>query len=129
MLQAFCPPPFRMRTRKGTSIRCLRPQSCPVPLDQKYGGHQGPDIRSCSPRGFVMRQAGPHRTHSTDLILWTWTLPQVPKCSRPSAACLISHRTGTRRYGGVVLTFPIASLTQRISLERERSVTTVTSVP
>ncbi len=78
VLQAFCPPPFRMRTRKGTSIRCLRLQSCPVPLDQKYGGHQGPDIRSCSPRGFVMRQAGPHCTHSTDLILWTWTLPQVP---------------------------------------------------
>ncbi len=24
---------------------------CPVPLDQEYGGLQGPDIRSCSPRG------------------------------------------------------------------------------
>ncbi len=35
-------------------------------------------------------------------ILWTWTLPQVSKCSRPSAARLISHRTSTRRYGGVV---------------------------
>ncbi len=22
-----------------------------------------------------MRQAGPHRTHSSDFILWTWTLP------------------------------------------------------
>ncbi len=35
---------------------------------------------------FVMRQAGPHRTYSSDVILWTWTPPQVPKCSRPSAA-------------------------------------------
>ncbi len=39
---------------------------------------------------FVMRQAGPHRTHSSGFILWTWTLPQVPRCSRPSAAHLIS---------------------------------------
>ncbi len=76
-----------------------------------------------------MRQAGPHRTHSSDFILWTWTRPQVPKCSHPSAARLISHRTVTRRYGGVVLTFSIVSLMQRSSLERERSVTTVTSVP
>ncbi len=52
-----------------------------------------------------MWQAGPHRTHSSDFILWTWTLPQVLRCSRPSAARLISHRTGTRRYGEVVLTF------------------------
>ncbi len=79
---------------------------------------------------FVMRQVGPHHTHSSDLILWTWTLPQVPKCSRPSAARQISHRAGTRRYGGVILTFPKASKsTQLISLEREHSVTTVTSVP
>ncbi len=78
---------------------------------------------------FVMRQAGPHRTHLSDFIIWTWTLPQVPKCSCPSAARLISHRTGTRRYGGVVLMFPIAFLKQRSSLEREHSVTTVTSVP
>ncbi len=57
-----------------------------------------------------MRQAGPRRTHSSDFILWTWTL----RCSRPSAARLISHRTGTRRYGGVVLMFPIAvKLTQQ----------------
>ncbi len=35
---------------------------------------------------FVMRQVGPHCTHSSNCILWTWTLPQVPKCSRPSAA-------------------------------------------
>ncbi len=76
-----------------------------------------------------MWQAGPHRTHSSDFSLWTWSLPQVPKCSHPSAARLISHRTGTRRYGGVVLMFLIASLMQRSSLERERSVTTVTSVP
>ncbi len=26
------------------------PYGCPVPLDQEYGGLQGPDIRSCSPR-------------------------------------------------------------------------------
>ncbi len=78
---------------------------------------------------FVMWQAGPHRTHSSDFILWTWTLPQVPRCSHPSAARLISHRTGTRRYGDVVLTLPKAFLTQRSFLERERSVTTVTSVP
>ncbi len=51
------------------------------------------------------------------------------KCSRPNAAHLISHRSGTRCYGGVVLTFLIAFLTQRISLERECSVTTVTLVP
>ncbi len=76
-----------------------------------------------------MRMAGPHRTHSSDFILWTWTLPQVPKCSRPSAARLISHRTGTRCYGRVVLTFPIAFLMQRSSLEREHLVTTVTLVP
>ncbi len=53
---------------------------------------------------------GPHRTHSSDIIIWTWTVPQVPKRSRPSAAPLISHRTGTRCYGDVVLTFPIAFL-------------------
>ncbi len=53
-----------------------------------------------------MRQADPHHTHSSDFILRTWTLPQVPRCSRPSAARLISHKTGTRRYGDVVLTFP-----------------------
>ncbi len=35
---------------------------------------------------FVMRQAGPHHTHSSDFILWIWTLPQVPTCSCPSAA-------------------------------------------
>ncbi len=65
-----------------------------------------------------MRQAGPHHTHSSDFIIWTWTLPQVPKCSCPSAA---------RRYGGVILTFPEASKTlmQRNSLERECKVTTV----
>ncbi len=34
---------------------------------------------------------------------------QVPKCSRPSAVCYIWYRTGTRHYGGVILTFPIAS--------------------
>ncbi len=54
---------------------------------------------------FVMRQGGPHRTHSSDIILWTWTLPQVPRCCYPSAARLISHRTGICRYGDVVLTF------------------------
>ncbi len=48
----------------------------------------------------------------SDFIIWTWTLRQVPKCSRPSAAHLISHRTGTRCYGCVVLTFSIAFLTQ-----------------
>ncbi len=56
-----------------------------------------------------MRQAGPHLIHSSDCILWTWTLPQVPRCFRPSAAHLISHRTGTRHYGDVVLTFPKCS--------------------
>ncbi len=25
-------------------------------------------------------------SHSSDFIVWTWTLAQVPKCSRPSAA-------------------------------------------
>ncbi len=44
-------------------------------------------------------------SHSSDFIIWTWTLPQVPRCSCPSAARLISHRTGTRRYGDVVLMF------------------------
>ncbi len=34
------------------------------------------------------------------------TLTQVARCSRPSAARLISHRTGTRHCGDVVLTFP-----------------------
>ncbi len=57
--------------------------------------------------GVALQEAGPHRTHSSDFILWTWTLPQVPRCSRPSAARFISHRTGTRRYGDVVLTFPM----------------------
>ncbi len=33
-----------------------------------------------------MRQAGPYCTRSSDFIIWTWTLPQVPKCSRSSAA-------------------------------------------
>ncbi len=77
-----------------------------------------------------MRQAGPHRTHFSEFILWTWTLPQVPKCSRPSAARLI--QTGQAVVAMVVLHFiPLASktLTQWSSLERERSVTTVTSVP
>ncbi len=61
-----------------------------------------------------MRQAGPHRTHSSDFILWTGTLPQVPRCSRPSVARLISHRTGTRHYGDVVLTFPKRLLCNRV---------------
>ncbi len=74
-----------------------------------------------------MRQAGPHRTHSSDCILWTWTLPQVPRCPRPSAARLISQRTGTCRYGGVVLTFPIVvKLTQRSSFFREPRLQVVT---
>ncbi len=37
--------------------------------------------------GVTLQEVGPHRTHLSDFILWTWTLPQVPKCSRPSAAC------------------------------------------
>ncbi len=55
---------------------------------------------------FVMWQADPHCTHSSDFIIWTWTLPQVPRCSRPRAARMILHRTGTLRYSDVVLTFP-----------------------
>ncbi len=34
----------------------------------------------------LMRQVGPHHTHSSDFILWTRTLPQVPKYIRTSAA-------------------------------------------
>ncbi len=64
-----------------------------------------------------MRQAGPHRTHSSDFILSTGTLPQVPRCSRPSVARLISHRTGTRHYGDVVLTFPKRLLRSRVPLK------------
>ncbi len=56
-------------------------------------------------------------THSSDFIIWTWTLPQVPRCSRPSAAHLISHRTGTRRYGDVVLTFPKRVLRNGVPLK------------
>ncbi len=79
---------------------------------------------------FVMRHVGSHRTHSSDFILWTWTLPQVPWCSHSSAALYILHRTGTRRYGGVILAFPKRqNRRNESSLERERSVTTVTSVP
>ncbi len=47
---------------------------------------RGPWYQELLSKRFVMWQAGPHRTHSSDFILWTWTLPQVPKCSRPSAA-------------------------------------------
>ncbi len=36
--------------------------------------------------GVALQEVGPHRTYSSDCILWTWTLPQVPKCSSPSAA-------------------------------------------
>ncbi len=57
---------------------------CPVPLDQKYGGLQGPYIRSCSPKGLWFGRLVLN-THSSNFILWTWTLPQVPRCSRPSA--------------------------------------------
>ncbi len=107
--------------------------ACPVPLDQEYGGLQGPDIRSCSPRGLWCCRLVLTAHICQILFFFTWTLPKVPKCSRSSAAHLISHRTGTRRYGGVVLTFPISlslslSLTQWSSLERERPVTTVTPV-
>ncbi len=57
-----------------------------------------------------MRQACPHHTHSSDFILWTWTLPQVPKCSRPSAARKI--HTGQVLVAMVVLHFvPLASKT------------------
>ncbi len=66
---------------------------------------------------FVMWQAGPHRTLSSDFILWTWTLPQVPRCSRPSAARLYSHRTATRRYCDVVLTFPKRFWGNRVPLK------------
>ncbi len=77
-----------------------------------------------------MRQAGPHRTHSSDFIIWTWTLPQVTKCSCPSADRKI-HTGQALVAMGVLHFIPLASKTlmQRISLERERSVTTVTSVP
>ncbi len=62
-------------------------------------------------------------------IIWTWTLPQVPKCFHPCAARYISHRTGTRRHGGAILTFPKSqNRGNESSLDRERSVTTVTSV-
>ncbi len=67
-----------------------------------------------------MQQAGPQRTHSSDFILWTWTLPQVPKCSRPSTARKI--HTGQALIAMVVLHFvPLASktLTQQSSLERK----------
>ncbi len=103
--------------------------ACPVQLDQEYGGLQGPDIRSCSPSGLWCCRLVLTAHICQILLFFTLSLPKVPKCSRSSAAHLISHRTGTRRYGGVVLTFPIASLMQRSSLERERPVTTLTSVP
>ncbi len=48
-----------------------------------------------------MRQAGPYRTRSSDFIILTWTLPQVPKCSRPSAARKI--HTGQALVAMVVL--------------------------
>ncbi len=51
-----------------------------------------------------MRQDGPHRTHQI-VLFGRGLYPQVTRCSRPSAARLISDRTGTRRYGDVVLTF------------------------
>ncbi len=55
------------------------------------------------------------RTHSSDCILWTWTLPQVPKCSHPSADHKI--HTGQALVAMVVLhLIPLLSktLTQRI---------------
>ncbi len=95
--------------------------SRPSHLLYESAGHSSPmAVRSHSTRSMaaskalisgvallVMRQAGPHRTHSSDFIL----LPQVPRCSHSSAARLISHRTGTRRYSDVVLTFPKRSST------------------
>ncbi len=65
-----------------------------------------------------MWQAG-RQPHSSDFILWTWTLHQVP--SALVLMLLVTHRTGIRRYGGVTFV-PLASktLTQQSSLERER---------
>ncbi len=51
---------------------------------------------------FVVQQVGPHRTHSSDFILWTWTLPQLPKCSRPSC-CSLDFNTGQALVAMVVL--------------------------
>ncbi len=77
---------------------------------------------------FVMRQAGPHRTHSSDFILGPGLYPRF----QSALVLVLLVRFTQDRHSSLwwcCTDVPIACFTQRSSLEREHSVTTVTSVP
>ncbi len=105
------PPPMAVRSHSTRSMAASKALISGVALQEVC------DAAGCSsPHTFV-------RFYSL-----TWTLPQVPKCSRPSAARKI--HTGQALVAMVMLYWRSQSVfTQWSSLERERSVTTVTSVP
>ncbi len=110
--------------------RSAFPYGSPVPLDQEYGGLQGPDIRSYSPRGLWCGRLV-LTAHIHQIVFFGPGLyPRFP--SALVLVLLIWFHTGQALIAMVVLHFvPLASktLTQRSSLERECSVTTVVSVP
>ncbi len=103
---------------------------CPVPLDQEYGGLQGPDIRSCSPRGLWCGR-----------LVLTAHIRQIvffgpgPYPRFPSALVLVllvrftQDRHSSLWWCCIDVPKALELLTQRSSLERKRSITTVTSVP
>ncbi len=68
-------PAIVWRSIHSMASRSTRSMAAPRPLYQELLSKR-----------FVMRQFGPHRTHSSDFILQNWILPQVPKCFHPSAA-------------------------------------------
>ncbi len=105
------PPPMAVRSHSTRSMAASKALISGVALQEVC------DAAGCSsPHTFV-------RFYS-----WTWTLPQVPKCSRPSAARKI--HTGQALVAMVMLYWRSQSVfTQWSSFERERLVTTVTSVP
>ncbi len=111
-----------------TRGRSTFPYGCPVPLDQGYGGLQGPDIRSCSPRGLWCGKLV-LTTHIHQILLFgTGLYPRFPGAL--ILVLLAWFHTGQALVAMVMLYWRSQSvLTQRSSLERERSVTTVTSVP
>ncbi len=109
MLQAFCPPPFQNVDQGRNNFLC--------------------PVRAIDP---YVHRAALWRKNEQLFVCFVPTNKGSPASKQRLSKWVveaISHRTGTRRCGDVVLPFPIAFLTQRISLERERSVTTVTSVP
>ncbi len=109
MLQAFCPPPFQNADQERHNFLCPV-RSIDAYVHKTALWRKNEQLFVC----FIPPNKG---SPASKQRLSKWVVEAI------------SHRTGTRPYGDVVLPFPIVFLMQRSSLERERSVTTVTSVP